>query len=261
VKAIILAAGYATRLYPLTENRPKMLLEVGGRPLLDRILDKIDEVDEIDGAHVVTNARFAGQLGAWAAERSGRLAPVVHDDGTRSNEDRLGAIGDLALVLERAGIEGDDALVMAGDNLFDFSLADYVAYWRTLGVASAVALYDCGSIELASQYGVAAVDGDGRMLDFLEKPAQPPTTLVATAAYLYHRDHLGLVATYLDEGSAPDAPGNFIAWLYPREPVYGYRFDGAWFDIGDLDQLLVADNVMRRRAGLPERAEYAPGAS
>jgi glucose-1-phosphate thymidylyltransferase len=258
VKAIVLAAGYATRLYPLTEHRPKMLLPVGGRLILDRIFDKLDEVAEIDAAHVVTNARFADVLGGWANGRRGRLAPVVHDDGTHSNDDRRGAIGDLQLVVERAGIDADDALVMAGDNLFDFSLADYVAYWRARGVASAVALYDCGSLELASQYGVAAIDDDGRIVDFLEKPSPSPTTLVATAAYLYHRDHLRLVTDYLAAGNSPDAPGNFIAWLYPREPVYGYRFAGEWFDIGDLEQLRVADNLLRVRAGLGARAEYEP---
>lgn len=256
MKAILLAAGYATRLHPLTADRPKMLLPVGGRPILDWIADKVDEVDEVEELHVVSNGRFADALGGWASGRRGRLAPVVHDDGTTSNDDRLGALGDIQFVLEQAQIEDDDLLVVAGDNLFEFGLTDYVADWRRKGIASAVALYDCGSLELASQYGVVATDDEGRVVEFVEKPPEPPTTLVATASYLYHREHLPLLGRYLADGNSPDAPGNFIAWLYPREPVYGYRFAGAWFDIGDHDQLLVADNRLRRRLGLPERDEY-----
>jgi glucose-1-phosphate thymidylyltransferase len=256
VKAILLAAGYATRLYPLTTNRPKVLLPVGGRPMVDWIADKVDDVSEIDELHVVTNARFAPALAAWAGERVGRLGPVVHDDGTSSNDDRRGAIGDIDFVLRQAGIEGDDLLVVAGDNLFDFSLSEYVRFWCSLGVASAVALHDCGSLELASQYGVVTVDGEGRIVGFVEKPAEPPTTLVATAAYVFHREHVPLLGQYLAEGQSPDAPGSFIVWLHRRAPVYGYRFAGSWFDIGDQRQLLLADNRWRARAGLPERDSY-----
>jgi glucose-1-phosphate thymidylyltransferase len=257
VKAILLAAGYATRLYPLTEQRPKVLLPVADRPMLDWIADKVDAVEAVDELHVVTNAKFARALERWASERNGRLATIVHDDGTTSNEDRLGAIGDIRFVIEQTGLAGDDLLVVAGDNLFDFELADYVQFWREKGVASAVALYDCGSLELATQYGVVTVDADGRIVGFVEKPPVPPSTLVATAAYLYHREHLPLLERYLAEGNSPDAPGNFVAWLYTRAPVYGYRVAGGWFDIGDHGQLLVADNRWRRRLGLPERKEYA----
>ena len=243
MKAIVLAAGYATRLYPLTENRPKTLLPVGERPMLDWIADKIDAVAEVDELHVVTNAKFADMFGRWAALREGRLAPVIHDDGTTSNVDRLGAIGDIKYVLTQAGIVDEDLLVVAGDNLFEFGLDDQVRFWREKGVASAVALYDCGDRELASQYGVASIDGDERVVDFVEKPPVAPSTLVATAAYVYHRDHVRLIDRYLEEGNSPDAPGNLVAWLSRIEPVFGYRFEGAWFDIG-------------AREGLPLRDEY-----
>ncbi len=258
MKAILLAAGYATRLYPLTEDRPKTLLPVGGRPILDWIADKIDAVAEVDEIHLVTNAKFAGVLARWAEGREGRFAPVVHDDGTTSNDDRLGAIGDIRFVLEQAGIEDDDLLVVAGDNLFEFDLSDQVRFSRGKGVASSVALYDCRSRELASQYGVATVDDDGRITGFVEKPPVAPSTLVATAAYLYHREHVQMIDRYLAEGNSPDAPGNLVAWLSRLEPVYGYRFEGEWYDIGDHVQLLVADNGMRARAGLPQRDEYVP---
>jgi glucose-1-phosphate thymidylyltransferase len=247
MKALILAAGYATRLRPLTETMPKQLLPVGGRPMVDWILDRIKETSA-DEVHLVTNARFAEDFARWAEGKDVQ----IHDDGTTSNEDRLGAIGDIAFV----GLD-DDLLVIAGDNLFDYSLADYEAYWRGTG-GSCIAVLDVGDPELAKQYGIVDVDENDRVVGFVEKPHDPPTTLCATATYLYTREHARLVPTYLEEGNPPDAPGNFVAWLYKRAPVYAYRFPGEWFDIGDREQLLEADNRMRRRRGLPERTEYSP---
>jgi glucose-1-phosphate thymidylyltransferase len=257
VKALVLAAGYATRLYPLTENRAKSLLPVGGRPMLDWIADKIDEVDAVGELHVVTNARYAADVAAWAEERKGRLAPVAHDDGTTSNDDRLGAIGDIAFTVDRGGLEGDDLLVVAGDNLFEFSLADYIGWWSNLGEASSIAVRDCGSHALARRYSIVELDADGRVLSFVEKPEDPQSTLVSIATYVYHRAHVPLVSDYLAEGNPPDQPGHLVAWLHSRRPVYAYRLEGDWFDVGDREQLLVADNWLRRRQGLPERAEYA----
>ncbi len=251
MRAIILAAGYATRLRPLTDTIPKQLLPVGGRPMLDWICDRVAEVtDRID---LVTNARFSGDFEQWARRRGG---VTVHDDGTVSNEDRLGAIGDIAFVLERIGT-GDELLVVAGDNLFDFALGDFVEFTRGKGSASGVAVYDCGDLGLASEYGIVDVDENDRITAFEEKSPAPTTTLVATAAYAYHREHVPLVARYLDEGNPPDQPGCLVAWLYRREPVYAYRFPGLWFDIGNPEQLLEADNHWRERAGLPPRETYS----
>jgi glucose-1-phosphate thymidylyltransferase len=247
MKALILAAGYATRLRPLTDAIPKQLLPVGGRPMVDWILDRIEETSA-DEVHLVTNARFAADFGRWAEDKD----VVVHNDGTTSNEDRLGAIGDIRFV----GLD-DDLLVIAGDNLFDYSLADYEAYWRERE-GSCIAVLDVGDRELAKKYGIVDVDEDDRVIGFVEKPADPPTTLCATATYLYTREHARLIATYLAEGNPPDQPGNYIAWLYRLAPVYAYRFEGEWYDIGDRDQLLEADNRMRRRHGLRERTEYSP---
>jgi glucose-1-phosphate thymidylyltransferase len=247
VKALVLAAGYATRLRPLTDTIPKPLLPVGGRPMVDWILDRIAETS-VDEVHLVTNARFTADFERWAEGKDVH----VHNDGTSSNEGRLGAIGDIAFV----GLD-DDLLVIASDNLFDYSLADYVQYWRTKG-GSCVAVHDVVDIELAKKYGIVDVDADDRVTDFVEKPEQPRSTLAATATYLYRRDHAALVSTYLAEGNPPDQPGNLIAWLQTREPVFAYRFAGEWYDIGDQAQLLEADNRMRRRVGLPERAVYSP---
>jgi glucose-1-phosphate thymidylyltransferase len=252
MKAIILAGGYATRLRPLTDNLSKCLLPVGGRPMVDWILDRVQDVGEIDEVHVVTNRRFAGDFERWATSKDG---VTVHDDRTSSNEDRLGAIGDVAFTLDSAAID-DHLIVIAGDNLFEYDLQDYVDFWRGKGVASAVAVRDVGDLRLASQYGIVELDADDRVLSFEEKPPNPTTTLCATATYIYHREHLPLIARYLAEGNEPDQSGSMVEWLCTREPVYGYWFTGPWLDIGDAEQLLVADNMLRRAQGLPERERY-----
>jgi len=254
MKALILAAGYATRLYPLTKAVAKPLLPLAERPMLDYLLDAIDEVDDVDEIHVVTNHKFAAAFAEWANTRE----VVVHDDGTTSEDDRLGAIGDIRFVVDKADLD-DDLLVIAGDNLFDYSLADYVQWWRGKGEASAVALYDVGSLELVQRYSNVDVDADGRLVAFTEKPQSPTSTLVATAAYIYHRAHAPLLRTYLDDDNPRDQPGRFIAWLVPRVPVYGYPAAGDWRDIGDAQQLLDADNHLRVLAGLPVRDSYSLG--
>ena len=250
MKALILAAGYATRLRPLTDDVPKMLLPLAERPMLDYLVDRLREVDDLDEIHLVTNARFADAFRDWAPEDV-----TVHDDGTTSNEDRLGAIGDIAFAIERAGLEGEDLLIVAGDNLIGYSLAQFVDFWRGKD-GSAIAVRDLGDRELLKQYGVVELDDDDRVVGLEEKPSEPKSDLAATAAYLYRAEHLARLPGYLAEGNPPDAPGNFMVWLHTREPVYGYRAEGEWHDIGDLRQLLEADNLLRGRAGLPARDRY-----
>ena len=249
MKALILAAGYATRLSPLTDDFPKGLLPVGGRPMVDWIVDSIRDAG-VEDVQLVTNARFAPLFDDWG---KGNGVTVI-DDGTDTNENRLGAIGDI-----RFSALDDDALVIAGDNLFDYRLADLIDFWRAKGSESAVAVHDVGSRELARKYGIVDVDADDRIVSFVEKPDDPPSTLAATATYLYSRAHLALVDAYLDEGNPPDQPGNYVAWLHRREPVYAYRFEGGWYDIGDHEQLLEADNRLRGRLGLARRASYTLG--
>ena len=235
-----------------------MLLPLAGRPMLDYLVDRIEAVDEIDQIHVVTNSVFARDLGGWASQRSASRPIAVWNDGTTSNEDRLGAIGDIRFTIEEAGLEGEDLLVVAGDNLIEYSLADYVGFWRQKGDgdASAIAVHRGEDPELIKQYGVVELDEDDRVVSLEEKPAEPRSDLAATAAYLYPAQHAALITRYLEEGNPPDAPGHFVVWLYPQVPVYGYRFEGGWMDIGDPQQLLDADNRMRVRAGLPPRAVY-----
>jgi glucose-1-phosphate thymidylyltransferase len=254
----VLAAGYATRLRPLTDSIPKMLLPLAGRPMLDYLLDRLEAVEEIDGIHVVTNARFAADFGGWASQRSGPRPIVVWNDGTTSNEDRLGAVGDMRFVIEEAGLQGEDVLVVAGDNLFDFDLSKFVAFWRSKDDGSAICVHDVGDLELAKQYAVVELDEDDRVIYLEEKPERPASALAAIAIYLYRAEDLARVEEYLAEGNSPDQPGRYVVWLYPRVPVYGYRFEGGWMDIGDPQQLLEADNRMRARVGLEPRAEYSP---
>jgi glucose-1-phosphate thymidylyltransferase len=252
MNVLILAAGYATRLRPLTDSTPKMLLPLAERPMLDYLLDRIREVDEIDGIHLVTNARFASAFRDWAP---GDV--TVHDDGTTSDEDRLGAIGDISFALERGGLAGADLFVVAGDNLIGYSLPDFVDFWRAKG-GSALALHEAPPPARFTNAGVAAPAPDARVIGFEEKPAEPRSNLAATAAYVYRREDLDLLPRYLEQGNPPDAPGNFVAWLFARAPVYGYRASGDWHDIGDLGQLHAADNLLRERAGLPQRDAYSP---
>ncbi|HEX7254457.1 MAG TPA: nucleotidyltransferase family protein [Gaiellaceae bacterium] len=253
----MLAAGYATRLRPLTDSVSKMLLPLAGRPMLDYLVDRVDEVDDVEAVHVVTNARFAGDFERWAAARTGRHPVAVHDDGTTSNEDRLGAVGDIHFTIERAALGGEDLLVLAGDNLIEYSLPDFVRFWREKGDGSAIAVHRVGDRELIRQYGVVELDETDRVISLEEKPAEPRSDLAATAAYLYRADHAALVPGYLEARNPPDAPGNFMVWLHTRAPVYGYAFSGEWRDIGAPEQLLDADNRMRERAGLPTRREYS----
>jgi glucose-1-phosphate thymidylyltransferase len=258
VKAIVLAAGYATRLYPLTQTVAKPLLPVAGKPMLDYILDRIREVDAVDALHVVTNHKFVDSFLRWAETHEAKgLTIEIQDDGTTSEDDRLGAIGDVWFAIERAGLEQADLLVIAGDNLFDFSLYDFVSWWHAKGEASAVTLYDVGDLELVKQYSSVELDDDNRIVAFTEKPESPTSTLVATASYIYHRAHVPLVQQYLDEGNVPDQPGRFIGWLCTRAPVYGDVIQGDWRDIGDAAQLLEADNALRERAGMLRRESYS----
>jgi glucose-1-phosphate thymidylyltransferase len=253
VKAILLAAGYGTRLRPLTDTMPKELLPVGGRPIIDWILDRVRAVTEVDEVHVVTNASKIGAFEAWAAGRE----VVLHDDGTATNDDRLGATGDIRFVVDGAGLAGDDLLVVAGDNLFGFSLARYVSWWHGKAGGSAIAVHRLADPSLASLYGVVELAPDDRIAALEEKPERPRSDLVSTATYIFAREHVPLLERYLDDGNPPDPPGRFVAWLNDREPVYGFRFDEEWLDIGDASQLLEADNLYRVRAGLLPRAEYA----
>jgi glucose-1-phosphate thymidylyltransferase len=226
MKAIVLAAGYATRLQPYTTNFPKPLLKVDGRPLLDFTIESILATGAVDTIYVVTNHRFFTHFAAWR-ERFCELRKdadiVVVDDGTGSNDDRLGSIGDLAFAIEQHGID-DDILVTCADKRFSFDLADFVATFRATGGAVTTCI-DTGSPELIrNRFGCVRVE-DGRIVEFVEKPENPPSGIKSIAFYIYPRAVIELLPEYLASGENRDAPGNLIRWLIPRIPVHPWFVD------------------------------------
>jgi glucose-1-phosphate thymidylyltransferase len=239
VKAVILAAGYATRLYPLTRDAPKHLLEVGGRPILDRLLEQLP-LDELDAVYVVTNSKFADRFRAWA--EGAPVSVEVLDDGTTSEDDKLGAIGDLALAIERKAID-DDLLVAAGDSVFSERL-DGIVHLGREREAAVIAAFDVGEPEEIRRLSALGVDADGRIVSFEEKPENPTSTLAGIALYYYPRSVLPLVGEYLAEGNNPDQPGRLVGWLYTRVPVYAWRLPGLWLDIGTQDALAEAEQAL-----------------
>ncbi len=231
MKCVILAAGYATRLYPLTENFPKPLLKVGEKTILDWLVDDLDGTGQIGEFLAVTNHRYAGAFRAWAEERPQRIG--ILDDGSVSNETRLGAVRDLLLAAEALGRE-EDLLVMAGDNLLDFSLGTLLRFSREKG-GCAVMRYAEPSRERLKKCGVVTVDGEDRITDMAEKSPDPPSNWVCPPFYVYTREALRLLPLALEEGCGADAPGSFLAWLCRRLPVYAMEMPGRRYDIGTLE--------------------------
>lgn len=239
MKLLVIAAGYATRLYPLTLDQPKALLPVGGLPMLDRVLGSLASVQPNE-IYVVTNSRFAPHFRRWAAERpTGQPDVTVVDDGTASEADKLGAIGDIAFVLEHERVD-DDLVVVAGDNLFSDDLAGFGAFCRERD-APVVGVHDVGDPEQMSKYNVIEIDEEGRITYFEEKPRQATSTLTGIALYFYPRHVLPLIRRYVAEGNNPDQPGRLVQWLYPRTDVFTWRVPGDWYDIGSEETLRQAD--------------------
>jgi glucose-1-phosphate thymidylyltransferase len=237
MKALVLAAGYATRLYPLTLDRPKALLEVGGKPMLDRVVERLRPMG-LEGVVVVTNAKFTPHFEQWA---DGKDDVTVVNDGTTSNDDRLGAIGDIGFVLDQLGID-EELVVVAGDNLFGADVSGLVAHGREVD-APVIAVHDVGDLSLMPEYNQIEVDDEGRIVFFEEKPSAARTTLSGVALYYYPRQALPLVKQYLEEGNNPDQPGRLVEWLYPRTPFYTWLLPGEWYDIGSAETLAEADAI------------------
>src|SRR5436190_12778826 len=244
MKVVILAAGYATRLYPLTLTQPKPLLPVAGQPMIEYVLDNLAPVGGLDRIYVVTNAKFAGHFQKWADDyRAGKakLDFTIVNDGSTDDSNKLGAIGDLHLVLTREKVD-DDVIVVAGDNLFSEKLTDFGRYCRKKN-APVLAVYDVGDLEQIKKYNAISVAPDSRITFFEEKPKNPTSTLTGIALYFYPKSTIPLIHQYIAEGNNPDQPGRLIQWLYPRTPVYTWRVPGIWFDIGSKAALEEANKV------------------
>jgi glucose-1-phosphate thymidylyltransferase len=245
MNALILAAGYATRLYPLTLNKAKPLLAVGGKPIVEWVVDNLTNIPDLETVYIVTNNKFAADFQAWSEEYR-RKHPVfkfkVLNDGSTSDKDKLGAIGDINFVVTRENLAQSSLLVVAGDNLFTESLANFVACAK--GTDATVAVYDVGDVEAIKNYGNITVDADGIITRFEEKPQRPQGTLAAIAIYYYSPAVLSLLTTYLAAGNNPDQPGRFVQWLYTRNQVKTYQITGRWLDIGSKETLEKADKLL-----------------
>ena len=243
MKIIILAAGYATRLYPLTLNQPKPLLPVAGKPMLEHVVDNLATIPYIDVAYVVTNAKFATHFQNWVDSRknSYKFRFEVVNDGTTDETNRLGAIGDMNLVLNKCGIK-DDIVVVGGDNLFSDDLFEFGEFCRAKN-APVLAVYDVGDLNEIKKYNSIDIDDDGRITFFEEKPAEPKSTLTGIALYYYPESALPLIHQYIAEGNNPDQPGRLVQWMYPRVAFYTWKVPGLWFDVGSKETLEEANSV------------------
>ena len=236
--AVILAGGFAKRMWPLTKERPKQLLPIAGRPMLNYTLDKMLDTDGIGRVFVSTNEAFSEQFRSFlGAYPSGRVELFI--EPSPSEDRKLGAIGGLGHLIKERDLR-DDTMIVGGDNLFDFSFSEPIEAYRHSGL-DLVAVHDVGSEERAKLYGVVRVGNDGIIEEFLEKPEDPPSTLAATALYIFRADTMGLVNRYLDEGGKRDALGHFIAYLIGRRKVQAWKGPGRWFDIGSLEVYHEAD--------------------
>jgi glucose-1-phosphate thymidylyltransferase len=247
LKAIVLVAGYGTRLYPLTLNKAKALLEVGARTILDRIFEKIELVKNCDKICIVTNDKFYGDFKTWAEASAYKKEIEVFNDETLTDETRLGALGDIEFAINKGSIE-DDCLIIFGDNLFEFDLPEFFSFVNSKNDPdAAIALFDVKDLELAKKYGIAAVNNSGKITSMEEKPASPKSTLASTGVYYFPKKGIELLKKYIKLGLPKDPPGKFISWLVENHNVYGFIFKDGWYDIGDKKSLKEADEMYKRR--------------
>lgn len=230
MKAIILAAGYATRLYPLTIDKPKALLPIAGKPILDYIVDEIETIPEIDELIIISNTKFYNNFVDWESTYSTRLEITVLDDKTTDDTNKLGAVGDMQFAIDTLGID-DDVLVMAGDNIFTFRLKDYYNAYKEKNL-DMILTKEIENKEDLTRMANVITDENGIVVNMVEKPPVPVSTLASYAAYIYKKDTVPFIKKYLSEGNNPDAPGFFPSWLHKIKKVYAYTFDGECYDIG-----------------------------
>jgi glucose-1-phosphate thymidylyltransferase len=232
MKALILAAGYATRLYPLTKEFPKPLLLVKKRPIIDYIIDKLQALKEVDEIIVVTNSKFISLFRKWKAKLDTRKPISLVDDITKTHSDKRGAIGDMDFAIAKKRIR-DNLLVIGGDNLFEGDLKKFVSFIKTKAPSPVIGVYDIKYKNRARHYGIVKLDARNRVIDFKEKPKMPHSTLVAMCLYYFPKERLSLIRDYLsDRGNKNDATGFYIDWLRKKVPIYGFIFGRLWYDIG-----------------------------
>ena len=233
MKCIILAAGYATRLYPLTKNTAKPLLEVAGKLILKHILEKVERIDVIDDIYIVTNDKFYPDFVNWVKNNPNEKEITIINDQTTTNDNRLGAIADIQYVIRKENL-AEDILVLAGDNLFDFELTDFVDFYHTTR-ADCITTHQLDDVEEIKRTGVVEVNDNKIVTSFEEKPEHPKSNLAVPPFYIYQKETLPLIDQYIAEGNNPDAPGHFVPWLIKHKDVYAYEFSGQRYDIGTME--------------------------
>ena len=244
MKVLILAAGYATRLYPLTLTQPKPLLPVAGKPMIEYVLDNLAPIPGLSHVFVVTNAKFANHFQKWSdhyRQTKAKLDFTIVNDGSTDDSNKLGAIGDIHYVITHHKVD-DDLIVVAGDNLFSQTLVDFGVFCRQKQ-APVLAVYDVGNLEEIKKYNAITLAADGRITFFEEKPKTPSSTLTGIALYYYPKGTLPMIHQYIQERNNPDQPGRLIQWLYPRTPVYTWKVPGLWYDIGSKETLEQANKI------------------
>src|SRR5579862_716004 len=247
MNVLILAAGYATRLYPLTLTKAKPLLEVAGKPMIEWVLDNLAPIPDIETVFVVTNNKFAADFQTWAdgyVKRQPKLSFKIVNDGSMSDTDKLGAIGDINFVVGKEGLANADLIVVAGDNLFSESLEGFAEFAKKH--PATLATYDVGDLEAIKKYNSISVDPVGKIVHFEEKPAKPSSTVTGIALYYYSAKTVAMFPEYIAAGNNPDQPARFIQWLYPRLPVQTYLIKGTWFDIGSKETLEEAGPIFQK---------------
>lgn len=241
MKVIVLAGGFAKRMWPLTKDKPKHLLEIAKKPMLSYVLNKIDMIgnETVDIVYISTNARFKENFEIFLDNYESKVKLKLVIEDTLSEGEKLGSIGALYFLVKEENID-DDLLIIGGDNLFEFDLNDMIQFFNKKN-SDVIAVYDTESKEKAKLYGVLDVDQDDKIIDFLEKPEDPPSTLCATACYLLTKDGVNNLKRYVDDNNNPDAMGFFVSWLIGKKNVYAYSFNGSWFDIGSFESLEEAE--------------------
>lgn len=242
MKAIILAAGYATRMYPLTINFPKAMLEIGGRPIINYIVDELCSIDTVDEIFIVTNGKFEKFFYEWAKKNVRYFSKSIKviSDATMTEDGRLGAIGDIEFIIEKEKID-DEIFIIAGDNYFTYKLKDYYEFYRQKG-CDCVCAKRMEDKEKLKQMGVAILEEDSRIIEIQEKPEHPRSDIAVFASYIYTKDTCRIFKDYIQEGNNSDAPGYFLEWLYKRKNIYAYEFEGECYDIGTLEVYLAVNS-------------------
>ena len=240
MKALILAAGYATRMYPLTLDKAKPLLPVAGRAAIEHIIERLGEIKELEEILAVTNEKFFTQFKAWQNRFNSPKPLKILNDESKSEDERLGAIGDMHFAISAENIR-EDLLVIAGDNLFEAGLREFVDFARDKSPGSSIGLHNLADKKAVKRYSQVRLDSDKRISEFIEKPQNPTGTLVAKCIYFFPEQKLSLISRYLESGGIRDAPGHYIGWLSRNDLVYGFIFSGRWYDIGNKEIYKQAD--------------------